>query len=805
MLGIGAFVHDASAAIIVGDRVVAAAEEERFSRRKHTSEFPERAVAYCLGEAGLQWRDISEVAFYCDPRGAALRYLFHTALHPMRNLRGALFFQGRYSSPWRRIVGLGAELTRRYGTAPPVRFVDHHLAHAASTFYYSDFDRAAILSWDAMGDWSSTLLAEGAGTRLRQISAVNFPYSIGKLYTAITHHLGFADHEEGTTMALAALGAPDYIDFFRQIIAPTKHGYAVNRRYFDIERGAQNWWTDEALRVLGPPREVHEPLLDRHQALAASVQRIFEEIGLHLALILRDRSDHGGNIALAGGNALNCVFNGRLMRESGFERVFVQPAAHDAGASLGAALCVAASRGIRPLPPRTAALGPSYSSLRCEASARAAGLQKIAAQDVEAFVAMSILEGRIVGWFDGRLEFGPRALGHRSLLADPRSLVARDRLSMRIKARASFRPVAPSILLEDFEMLVHDPRDSPYMLMAFSATDSARARIPAAIHADGSMRVQVVWPDQEPRFSRLLGIIKKSIGVGAVLNTSFNLKGEPIVCTPEDAVASFLRSEIDILYMEGEAYQKCVPRESGVLFAEPQGVSISQTAVWRKYHDERVSESSEKFQAADCRLSVYRRQRMWLKKRIAHWPSSIRRVLDLGCGPGSDEPVVRESGRYWAGLDISIAALRFARDTGMRSPIAQCDLYPIPSRTGAVDAVIAFGPLMYSNDWRALAREINRILRPRGRLIISIASNDSLINRLSDRMTADDSAPARRNASPREIRRFLESSGLRVLHQSGIAGWPGLLGAWEGRLPTSFPDPSGIWARWVLLELEKDG
>jgi len=553
-LGLTSGNHDSAAALVQGGRVVAAAQEERFDRQKHSAAFPEQAVRYCLEQAGITMADVSGVGFYWRPvlslQAKAwwlVRYfprslgLLQNGLNP-RNFVKALTIEKE----------LGARFRQRVA---PVRHHDHHLTHAASAFLPSPFERAAILTMDGSGESLATGFHVGEGAKIRRCGGVPFPHSLGHLYSAVTEYLGFAKNDaEGTVMSLAAYGAPCFRGAFAKIlrITPGSHprAYQVDWRYFSFALGDRQWYSAELQRLLGPPRPPGAAITRRHMDIAASLQLVLEEAVLSLAAGL---CRHTGQeaLCLAGGLALNCVANGRLLREGGIGNIFIQPAANDAGCSVGAALlsAFADAPGTRREPLSDAYLGPGYTDDDCLRAINAERLHCRRHPRPARAAARLLAQGCVIGWFQGRMEFGPRALGNRSILADPRRPEMGCRVNQRVKFRETFRPFSPSVLCEEGDALFEQYVPSPYMLFAFRTKPGVAARMPAVVHVDGTARAQTVRRSENSLFYDLIAEFRERTGLGAVLNTSFNLKGEPLVCTPRDAINTFRRSQMDHLFL----------------------------------------------------------------------------------------------------------------------------------------------------------------------------------------------------------------------------------------------------------------
>jgi carbamoyltransferase len=582
ILGISAFYHDSAAALLEDGRIVAAAQEERFSRKKHDAGFPHGAVSYCLEAAGCGLDGIDYVVFYDKPFLKFERLLeTYVAFAP----RGFKSF--RMAMPvWLREKLFQKDLLKKelsaYGDGfdwkSRILFAEHHQSHAASAFYPSPFEEAAVLTMDGVGEWATTSTGMGRGSDLEMVKEIHFPHSLGLLYSAFTYYTGFkVNSGEYKVMGLAPYGEPRFADTILENLLDLKPdgSFRMNMDYFDYCTGLR--MTNERFDALfgGPPRGADELLEQRHMDLAASVQVVIEEAVLRLARSLREETG-AKNLCLAGGVALNCVANGKLLREGLFDGLWIQPAAGDAGGALGAAL-VAHHRFLEQ--PRElgnerdqmqgAYLGPSYSQAEIAERLTAVGarFEPLEEDQLIEATAAALAEGKAVGWFQGRMEFGPRALGARSILGDPRSPTMQKMLNLKVKYRESFRPFAPSVLREDVDRWFELDQDSPYMLLVADVVEDKRremtaeekalfgidklnvprSEIPAITHVDYSARVQTVHKDTNPRYHALLSSFKAKTECPVVVNTSFNVRGEPIVCTPEDAFRCFMGTEIECL------------------------------------------------------------------------------------------------------------------------------------------------------------------------------------------------------------------------------------------------------------------
>jgi len=576
ILGINAYHANASAAIVADGRLLAAVEEERFNRVKYAAGFPARAIHYCLDVAGVKLSDVDHIAIPRDPwarLGTKLRYAMRMPRFALDRMRVIA-----------RFAGIRDELAAAFEVPAEnirARFhrIEHHTAHLASAFFVSPFDHAAVLSADGLGDFASAMWAAGNGPRMRILGETTFPHSLGMYYTALTQYLGFWKFgDEYKVMGLAAYGQPEFLEEFRRIVrSDGPLSFRLGLKYFKHQaQGADMTWS-EADRTpvqgrlfssyleerLGPARLADQPLEKRHQNLAASMQAALEEVLVAHWNALAEKTGEK-SLCLAGGVAFNCLANGKIFDRTPFERVFVQPAAGDAGLSVGAAFAVAHQILGRPreFMMDHAGWGPEFSAQQIrkavEISRAGDGHERIEELAQEALVrttARHIAAGKIVGWFQGRAEWGPRALGQRSILADPRRPEMKDILNRRIKHREIFRPFAPSILEEATAEYFEHSHPSPFMTFAYGVRPEKRAVIPAPTHLDGTARLQTVSRSANPLYWKLLRAFGDLTGVPVVLNTSFN-DNEPIVCRPEEALDCFRRTQMDVLVMGNYTLEK---------------------------------------------------------------------------------------------------------------------------------------------------------------------------------------------------------------------------------------------------------
>jgi carbamoyltransferase len=576
VLGLSAFYHDSAACLLRDGHIVAAAQEERFTRKRHDASFPVRSIEYCLAEANIRASDIGHVCFYDKPVAKFGRILeSHLAVAP----RGFRTFLMAVPLWLREKLWTAREIEEHLDTEGEVLFTEHHQSHAASAFYPSPFESAAILTIDGVGEWATTSAGVGRGRELELHREIRFPHSLGLLYSAFTYFTGFkVNSGEYKLMGLAPYGTPRFRDVILSELIDLKDdgSFRLNLAYFDYVGGLR--MTNDRFAKLfgGPPRAPESPITEREMDLAASIQSVTEDVVLKLCRDLHARTGEK-NLCLAGGVALNCVANGKIVRSgTGFERMWVQPAAGDAGGAIGAAMATwhgymgnerAVIDGEDAM--HGALLGPAFEPAAIESALSEFGavFERHDERALMERVAEAIDTGNVVGWFQGRMEFGPRALGARSILGDARSPEMQRTMNLKIKFRESFRPFAPSVLADDAQRYFDLDGDSPYMLVTapvksdqmreltaeqtartgLARLDVVRSSIPAVTHVDGSARIQTVTARSSPRLHALLTAFRARTGCGVLINTSFNVRGEPIVCTPREAYVCFMRTGIDYL------------------------------------------------------------------------------------------------------------------------------------------------------------------------------------------------------------------------------------------------------------------
>ena len=602
ILGVSAYYHDSAACLVRNGDIVAAAQEERFTRKKHDAGFPSEAIKFCLDHAGLSLQDVGEIVFYDKPLLKFERLLETYLTYAPKGissflaaipvwLKEKLFLKDLLRKEFCSEFGLTSKIE-----VPQILFGEHHESHAAAAFFPSPYQEAVVLCMDGVGEWATTSAWVGKGNQLTPLWEIPFPHSLGLLYSAFTYYTGFkVNSGEYKVMGLAPYGKPTYVKTIYEHLLDVKQDgtFRLNMEYFDYCTGLRmtNQKFDEVFG--GPPRQPESELTQREMDLARSVQEVTEEVMLRLAKSLQHETGLD-NLCLSGGVALNCVGNGRLLREGPFKRLWIQPAAGDAGSAVGAALSVHYHYHQQPRSTNGSGdamsgsyLGPAFSNEEIEKRLIAldAHYERLDDEVLFAEVANALASEKVVGWFQGRMEFGPRALGGRSLLGDPRSEKMQSTMNLKIKYRESFRPFAPSVLRERVADYFELDTDSPYMLLVAPVLEKRRislseeqkglwgidllhvpkSDVPAITHVDYSARVQTVTRETNPRYYRLLKAFEQQTGCGVLINTSFNVRGEPIVGTPEDAFRCFMRTEMDVLVLENcvllKEKQKPIPQD----------------------------------------------------------------------------------------------------------------------------------------------------------------------------------------------------------------------------------------------------
>jgi carbamoyltransferase len=558
ILGISSFYHDSAAALLCDGRLVAAAHEERFTRKRHDPDLPHQATRYCLQEAGIGIEDLDYVVFYDKPFVKFERILItYLATFP----RSLPSFTKAIPIWLKEKLWVPRMIHDQLGFDGEVLFAEHHQSHAASAFLPSPFEEAAILTCDGVGEWATTTQGIGRGNHFELLKEVRFPHSLGLLYSAFTYYLGFkVNSAEYKVMGAAPYGEPRFVDtILRELVDLREDGsFKLNMRYFAYDYGL-TMTNRRFAELFGQPRRESEARMEQfHWDVAASIQKVTEEIVLRIVRDLHRRTGMR-NLCMAGGVALNCVANGRIVREGPFEKLWVQPAAGDAGGALGAALFAHNAVLGKPRSFRMdhAFWGPAWSdeAIRSTLDARGAPYRSVSREQmIEETARVLDEEQAVIGWFQGRMEWGPRSLGSRSILADARNQENWKRVNLKIKFRESFRPFAPAVLAEKASEWFDIDRESPYMLLVCQVREGRE--IPAVTHVDGSARLQTVTRDAHPEFYDLLQAFDRRTGCPVLINTSFNVRGEPIVCSPEDAYLCFMRTNMDVLVLGNQILRK---------------------------------------------------------------------------------------------------------------------------------------------------------------------------------------------------------------------------------------------------------
>ncbi len=597
ILGLSCYYHDAAACLLVDGEIIAAASEERFTRIKHDAEFPHKALAFCLGEAGVTAADLDYVAFYDKPYLKFERILETYIASTPKGLPSFL----QALPLWIKKKLFIPDLIQKSlsGFEGKMLFPEHHESHAASAFFPSPFEEAAFLTVDGVGEWATTSFGVGRGHEIEILQEIHFPHSLGLLYSAFTYYTGFrVNSGEYKVMGLAPYGEPKYVDLILEHLIDLKEdgSFRLDQRYFDYCSGLR--MTNRRFHDLfgAPPREPESKLTQREMDLARSVQVVCETAMLRIAEHVRQATGQK-YLCLAGGVALNCVANGRILREGGYEDLWIQPAAGDAGGALGAAMMVwhqylGEARNVKPRGlQRGSYLGPGFTDdqIREVLDRFGARYEKLAVEDIAERVASLIADGKVIGWFQGRMEYGPRALGARSIIGDARSEEMQSIMNLKIKYRESFRPFAPSVLSDEISEYFEIDRESPYMLLVAPVREQyrmspdgdekelfgidklkvKRSQVPAITHVDYSARIQSVHPDDNRLYYDMIRAFEDLTGCPVIINTSFNVRGEPIVCKPEEAYTCFMRTDMDYLIV------------GSYLLAKPEQPDWEEKKDWR--------------------------------------------------------------------------------------------------------------------------------------------------------------------------------------------------------------------------------
>jgi carbamoyltransferase len=550
ILGISCYYHDSAACLIKDGVIVAVAEEERFTREKHDNAFPINTINFCLAKAGITAKQLSHVAFYEKPLLKFERILYTFA----KTFPKSFWYFYRAIPSWmNEKLRIERTIRKKLKYDGKVLFVPHHLSHAASAFLVSPFDDAAIITCDGVGEWATTTIGLGKGGSIKLLKEIDFPDSLGLLYSALTAYLGFeVNNDEYKVMGLASYGKPRYYDAFKKIIDIKYDGsFRLEMKYFSYEH-RQRMFSKEMIRLLGAPKKKDEKITSRHQDIAATLQKITEEIMVRIANHAYKMTG-SKNLCLAGGVALNCVANGKLLSSTRFKRLFIQPAAGDSGGAIGAAFYIHNSllKNKRSYVMDDTYLGTEFSDAEIKdfLDKNNISYESLGEDELLKRIAKLIHQNKVVGWFQGRMEFGPRALGSRSILANPCNPKMKDILNRKVKHREEFRPFAPAVLADKAGEYFEMSYDSSFMLQTFNVRKDKQRMLPSITHVDGTARVQTVTREQNKRFYNLIKEFGALSGVPIIINTSFNVRGEPIVNTPKDAHDCFRNTEIDYLVM----------------------------------------------------------------------------------------------------------------------------------------------------------------------------------------------------------------------------------------------------------------
>ena len=550
ILGLNYVGHDASASLICNGKVIASVMEERFTRVKHDRNFPSESIKYCLHYAGIDLSDLEAITYYMEPKEHFEQRVIH---HLGRYYpRSAPLFEDMLNRGL-KVNAVEKEIREKLDYLGKIYFADHHKSHIATGFFLSPYEEAAVISIDGLGEISSTVIAEVTGTEINILKRIDFPHSLGMLYNSITHYLGFsATNDAGKVMGLTSYGDRSvYREEFRQcVLLEEDGGYRLDLDYFEFPFQRDLWVSDKFLSVFGPKRLPSEPLEKRHYDVAAGLQGVLEEVFIHLAKWTKEKTGKE-YLCLSGGVTLNSVANGKLLQEELFKDIFIPPPTGDDGTSIGSALLynyeVLGNTERYPL--ENGFLGPGYTEEELESALKKYNIDYYKSTDVCKETAGFLASNKLVGWFQGRMEVGPRALGNRSILANPGIIDIKDQLNARVKFREPFRPFAPSVLVEDVGGWFEYDHEAPYMLFVFDVKKDKRNLVPGITHVDGSGRLQSVDKDKNEKYHQLISEFKRLTTIPMVINTSFNIMGEPIVNRPEDAVRCFLGNGLDVLVL----------------------------------------------------------------------------------------------------------------------------------------------------------------------------------------------------------------------------------------------------------------
>lgn len=579
ILGITYGGHDTAAALLKDGVVLAAAAQERFSREKHSREFPLEAIRECLKIGGIEMKDLSAIAVGFDP----FLYINETYLKPAIEHRYRLEFLLNDVERIKKVAAFEKTIREKTGFEGEVEFYHHHLCHLASAYYPSGFDRCLLVSQDGVGETQTGMIAEGIDGEIlvRDVSNV-YPHSLGLLYSAVTHFLGWRHHcDEGIIMGLASYGNPaaivpgadrTYLNVFEEIVRETgEFSYEIDLSWIEYHKVRDTWISEKFKQTFGPKREYSEPLTAHHQNIAAALQQRLEDLSLLFLERAKKKFPHN-RLALAGGVSLNCSLNGKIESRRLFDEIYVQPASGDDGASIGACYLAYKRRvpGFKPSEERNSYLGSRFTDEEIEAALRKYRIPYSRSEDIFETAAERLAAGKVVAWFQGPAEFGPRALGNRSILARPWPAAMKDHLNTQVKHREEFRPYAPAVLSEQAQEFFKIGQESPHMLIATQVQPWRKEQIPATVHVDGTCRVQTVSTTSNPRFRKLLDAFYRKTNCPVLLNTSFNVKGQPMINTPEQAIESMYTTRLDMLVMGDFFIEKQLAKVPGLAQIQPE-------------------------------------------------------------------------------------------------------------------------------------------------------------------------------------------------------------------------------------------
>jgi len=689
ILGIACFgMHDSSAALLIDGKLIAYAEEERFNRKKFYAGFPVKAIDYCLKSNNLKIDNVDYIAYFMD---ITSKIQFEYLSFFLKNMPNSLAMAVNRSSMINNMKNIKSFIRKYLKFKGKVICVEHHLSHAANAFLLSPFETASILTIDGVGEIDSIVWAQGNQNKIEKLHSNKFPHSLGHVYLSITQYLGFMPNsDEYKVMGLASYGNPEYIDLFRKIISIKGRDVIIDLSYFNFQYGRETRFSKKLVKELGPARIKQEPVSQKHKDIASSLQLRLEEVVIELVNQLVELTKEK-NLCLAGGVALNSAANGKIAALKSVKSLYIPPTASDAGCSIGAAFylynCLLNNK--RSFLLDRADFGPSYSNLEIEEALHEFKLPFSRPGDLNREVAQVIAQGKVIGWFQGRMEAGQRALGFRSILADPRIASMKDTVNLKVKFREEFRPFAPAILEEKFkEYFETDMESSPFMTMVFPVK---RKDIPAVTHVDGTGRAQTVSKATNPKFWGLINEFYKISGVPVLLNTSFNSKAEPIVNTPKEAINCFLKTEIDYLVL------------NDLLVSKPKGCIIPDTSA----HDEDFENTAE--EPKRCRDILLRKKSVMFLyngfyKQILAQVDRSGKTLELGSGPGFLKDHLQ---------DLVTSDILYLPWTDM-----ELNAESLPFKSGTFSNVVLIHVLHHLHNIPKVISEVSRVLKPGGKVII---------------------------------------------------------------------------------------